>query len=57
MTRAGLPLIAALVLVTVPALAVEQTSLLSLPERLAFGIFLVGTILFFGWVAWLTLRR
>jgi hypothetical protein len=26
-------------------------------ERLAFGIFLVGTVLFFAWVAVLTFRK
>lgn len=30
---------------------------MSWPERLAFGIFLVGHVFFFAWVAVLTLRR
>ena len=50
-------LILALLLVAAPALAAERTAPSSLPERIAFGLFLVGTIVFFVWVVRLVLRR
>jgi len=57
MNRAIFALVAALLFLAVPALAAEQTAPASIPERIAFGVILVGTLLFFGWVAWLALRR
>jgi len=56
MKRALLP-IATLLLAVAPALAAERVAPASGPERVAFGLFLVGTIAFFVWVAWLALRR
>ena len=44
------------ILVAAPALAAEPGVPSSLPERIAFGLFLVGTIVFFAWVAWLARR-
>jgi hypothetical protein len=57
MRRALLPLIAAWLGAAAPALAAERVAPSSGPERIAFGVILVGTIIFFGWVAWLALRR
>lgn len=57
MKRVALSLTTTLVLVAAPALAAERIAASSVPERIAFGIILVGTIAFFGWVVWLVLRR
>lgn len=57
MKRVALSLTTTLVLVAAPALAAERIAASSVPERIAFGIILVGTIAFFGWAAWLVLRR
>jgi hypothetical protein len=51
------PLPRAFLLLATPALASEQSLPASGPERIAFAVFLVGTLAFFGWVAWLVLRR
>jgi hypothetical protein len=55
--RALLALIAAGLGAAAPALAAERVAPSSGPERIAFGAFLVGTIIFFAWVAWLARRR
>jgi len=55
--RAVLALVTVYLAAATPALAAEQVAPASAPERIAFGAFLVGTGLFFGWVAWLVWRR
>jgi hypothetical protein len=55
MTPAGLA--AAVLLVAAPAAAAERIAPSTGPERVAFGIILAGTVLFFAWVAWLARRR
>lgn len=55
MKPAGLA--AALLLDALPAAAADPIAPSTGPERVAFGIFLVGTVLFFAWVAWLARRR
>lgn len=57
MPRPALPLITMLALAVSPVLAAERIPPSSGPERFAFGLFLVGTIAFFVWVAWLARRR
>lgn len=57
MRRALLALIGGLLFEAAPAFAAERVAPSSGPERIAFGVILVGTIIFFGWVAWLALRR
>ncbi len=57
MKHAVLSLTTTLVLVGAPALAAERVAPSSVPERIAFGIILVGTIAFFAWVVWLVLHR
>lgn len=57
MRRPALALIAALAVAATPVLAAERIPPSSGPERFAFGVFLVGTIAFFVWVAWLARRR
>jgi len=50
-------LITMLALAVSPVLAAERIPPSSGPERFAFGVFLVGTIAFFVWVAWLARGR
>lgn len=55
--RLLLLLLAGRLLEAAPAFAAERVAPSSGPERIAFSLFLVGTLVFFGWVAWLVLRR
>lgn len=57
MARGALALVATLLLDATPALAAEPSATAALAERIAFGLVLVGGLVFFAWVAWLTLRR
>lgn len=57
MPRLVLALVVTLLLAALPALAAERGAPPSLPERIAFGVFLIGTVGFLAWVAWLAARR